>query len=682
MSSNFKIAFGVSLVLLVIGTAVIFGARDVNGWNHFSGFVAKAFDQLYIEALASDQPSTEATGDSSGDSADGKPEDTADWDVELSSTVPNVALPEFDAGKVAEFKAKGDWCTSHNVPESMCIMCNPDLIPRFKGTGDWCAGHGVPESLCTSCNRKLADLGIGFTTPQTSGTHDSGSPETLTKEKLQEFRAKGDWCTEHNIPESLCTKCNQQLAAEYKAKGDWCAEHKVPDSLCPDCKPAIAALGIGRDWCEKHNLPESQCVFCHPELALSKSQLAIYANDGLDLGLSGEGILKSLEMSISQHLPIVVEPMDEPDQRLGINPNCHLHGTQILFASPEVAGEVGIAVVDAKMDLVTESLPCYGEVQYNKSRFVWLSSRAPGIVESVQGDLGDSVKKGQVVAIIDSAELGEAKATLLRAHSERNRWSWVTESYESSNGSGAISRKDLVEAKAALAGASIEVDIAAQKLRNYGLDGEMLEQIVENHNTSTLLPVMAPFDSTVVELKAVPGEVIERGGPIFALADTSTMWAMLDIFVRDLPKVKEEMPVVFSPDGLDGQVFHGKVDWIGSQLDEKTRTAKVRAILHNHDGQIRSGLFGKGEIALHQNDGVLTVPRESVQWDGCCNVVFVKKSDVLYQPRKIRIGYATDDNYVVEAGLIPGERIVTTGSYLLKTEILKGSIGAGCTCGG
>ncbi|MCA9450307.1 MAG: efflux transporter periplasmic adaptor subunit, partial [Candidatus Omnitrophica bacterium] len=65
-----------------------------------------------------------------------------------------------------------------------------------------------------------------------------------------------------------------------------------------------------------------------------------------------------------------------------------------------------------------------------------------------------------------------------------------------------------------------------------------------------------------------------------------------------------------------------------------------------------------------------------------CNIVFVKKSNLLYQPRKIRVGYSTDENYVVEAGLFPGERIVTTGSYLLKTEILKGSIGAGCTCGG
>ena len=74
----------------------------------------------------------------------------------------------------------------------------------------------------------------------------------------------------------------------------------------------------------------------------------------------------------------------------------------------------------------------------------------------------------------------------------------------------------------------------------------------------------------------------------------------------------------------------------------------------------------------------LIVPREALQWDGCCNLVFVRHSDQLYEPRKVKLGYETDRFYLVDSGLRAGEEVVTTGSFLLKTEIMKGNIGAGC----
>jgi len=89
-------------------------------------------------------------------------------------------------------------------------------------------------------------------------------------------------------------------------------------------------------------------------------------------------------------------------------------------------------------------------------------------------------------------------------------------------------------------------------------------------------------------------------------------------------------------------------------------------------------MFGKAIISVRKDESALVVPKESVQWEGCCNVVFVKRSDVLFEPRKVKLGYETDHFFVVERGLDAGEEIVTVGSFLLKTEILKGSIGAGC----
>ncbi len=89
-------------------------------------------------------------------------------------------------------------------------------------------------------------------------------------------------------------------------------------------------------------------------------------------------------------------------------------------------------------------------------------------------------------------------------------------------------------------------------------------------------------------------------------------------------------------------------------------------------------MFGHGQITVRQRDEAIVIPKSAVQWEGCCNVVFVRHTNTVYQPYKVTLGYEGDGFYVVEKGLSAGEMIVTQGAFLLKTEILKGNIGAGC----
>ena len=109
-----------------------------------------------------------------------------------------------------------DWCAGHDLPESKCTVCNPELTAGFQAAGDWCAEHGFPESACPTCN------------PQTPPGEDSAI----------------DWCAEHALPESQCTKCNPGLVEAYKASGDWCAGHGFPESVCPTCNPATPPPGV------------------------------------------------------------------------------------------------------------------------------------------------------------------------------------------------------------------------------------------------------------------------------------------------------------------------------------------------------------------------------------------------------------------------------------------------------
>lgn len=109
-----------------------------------------------------------------------------------------------------EATPRTDWCVGHEVPESKCTKCNPQLIPQFRAAGDWCEEHGFPESVCPVCNPR--------------------QPPSTAK-------SDADWCAEHSVPESKCTKCNPSLADEYRERDDFCEEHGFPESVCPICNP-------------------------------------------------------------------------------------------------------------------------------------------------------------------------------------------------------------------------------------------------------------------------------------------------------------------------------------------------------------------------------------------------------------------------------------------------------------
>ncbi|MAF26337.1 MAG: efflux transporter periplasmic adaptor subunit, partial [Gemmatimonadetes bacterium] len=110
----------------------------------------------------------------------------------------------------------------------------------------------------------------------------------------------------------------------------------------------------------------------------------------------------------------------------------------------------------------------------------------------------------------------------------------------------------------------------------------------------------------------------------------------------------------------------------------RTRTLRAHADFDNSGGMLRAHMFASASVSVRDRRPSLVVPAASVQWEGCCNVVFIKKSATEYQPRKVHLGIATGTVYEVLGGLDAGDEVVTQGSFLLKTEILKGSIGAGC----
>ncbi|MCJ8345432.1 efflux RND transporter periplasmic adaptor subunit, partial [bacterium] len=164
------------------------------------------------------------------------------------------------------------------------------------------------------------------------------------------------------------------------------------------------------------------------------------------------------------------------------------------------------------------------------------------------------------------------------------------------------------------------------------------------------------------------------------IVDINKMWAYLDILPADIAKVKVGQNTQISIPELQPNRFNGQITWIDSAISQQTRTLKVRVELDNSAGLLKSGMYGQAKITLNQARKTLLVHKDAVQWDGCCNVIFVKKNSTTFETKKVILRPAgkSSDYYVVEGNFLENDQVVTTGSFLLKTEILKGNIGAGC----
>jgi cobalt-zinc-cadmium efflux system membrane fusion protein len=466
----------------------------------------------------------------------------------------------------------------------------------------------------------------------------------------------GEFCIKHQIAEKNCPWCDKSL---IESKGQ-CAEHGVPEALCTKCNPAlIPGFKAEDDWCGGHNIPESQCIICNPDIPAPN--------------INSEYLPKTPSSSVE-----LIPMPDLPRNQRAPSVTCKTSSSIIRFKSAEIASAVGLKYSHVDSRKVKQVLLCNAEIVYDDNMYARLASRAPGVVKEVKKDLGQTVKAGEILVIVDSPDLGTAKAEYLQARALTNlrEKNYTREKRLMKN--GASTEKEILEAETKLTESRIVLSRASQILKNLGLLDSQLKDIFKKQDTSSQLPLMAPFSGIIVERAAVVGEVVDIKKSLFSVADTSRMWAILDIYEFDIPKVRKGQTAIFRAEGIPDEHRGGKITWISSYVDKQTRTLKVRAEIDNSDNFLRSGMFGKAVINIRDKEQALVIPKDSVQWEGCCNVVFVKKSEVIFEPRKVKLGYETDRFFVVESGVSEGEEIVTTGSFLLKTELLKESIGAGC----
>ena len=455
---------------------------------------------------------------------------------------------------------------------------------------------------------------------------------------------------------------------------DWCEEHAVPESICVECDPTLMAKGPDYGWCSDHGV--HNCVLDHPDVAADLQRAA---------------------------RALAIAPRKEN------NSGCNLYQTRIQFASIEAVMQAGVDVELVERHPIVESIVGNGEIVYDPTRQAKLASRVPGSVWRVFKNVGDKVSEGEVLAVVDAVGVGELKTSLLRSLAEENLQQQNVSRLTAAR--SAIAGARVLDAEAALAKARADVLSAEQSLRNLGLPvdvkrlrgmdeqwvldelrfigipSSIRSQLDAQSATANLLPIASPMDGIVIERTVTPGEVVDPSRMLFQIGDTRQMWLQLSVPLENMNQIAIGQRIRFTPDG-SRQVVEGELDWIDTSADQDTRMLEVRALLVNDGGRLRNETFGMGEIILREEADAIVIPTGASHWEGCCQVVFVRDKDYFSAPdsykvfhvRSVRLGAQNGDVTEVISGVLPGEVIATAGSDVLKAQLLKNNLGAGCDC--
>lgn len=467
-------------------------------------------------------------------------------------------------------------------------------------------------------------------------------------------RAKdyGLYCKEHGVPEKFCTICH----AELKDKLLLCTEHgNIPEDICTLCHPEARDKN-DIEMCPKgHGLPKHFCSRCDAEAGKPAASGNLY-DDGYFVAFGPKG---GGAKTVCELLPLV------------------------RLASSGLANEVGLATAPVVEEEHTHELSAPAETAYDASRYAEVTPRVAGFLREARADLGQRVAPGETLAVVDSAEVSTAKAQYFASKAtqeyEEDRFRRV----DTLTSSDLMASKQRPAAVAALNQARAASLGAEQKLRNFRFDDTALDTILKGHDTTPLLDVVSPVEGTVVFRHAVVGESVEPTTKLYAVADVSKLSLWIDVFERDIRRVLPGQAVTFTVSGSvsadEEATYSGKITWVGTEVDGKTRTTRVRAEVPNRDGLLRAHQFGRARVQVGTPHRAVMIPRDAVQRYENVEMVFVEQKEGVYRPQRIRtVPTGRSGALEVTWGLKPGENVVTTGSFLLKTEIMKGSIGAGC----
>jgi cobalt-zinc-cadmium efflux system membrane fusion protein len=315
------------------------------------------------------------------------------------------------------------------------------------------------------------------------------------------------------------------------------------------------------------------------------------------------------------------------------------------------------------------------------------------VVEEVFVQLGNRIQKGQPLLVYDNIELGESvgeyqnhRAGLEKALAQQqvakrsvDRANALIEVQAISPREFELRKAEYEQATAEVAGRRAELARAEEKLHRFGLTDTDLKRLDGSergtHRTASHNTVRAPLSGVVTKYGVSKGEVVGRDKELFTIVDTSSVWALADVYEKDIQFVARGGECAVTLASYPGDLFKGKITYLSDALDPSSRTAKLRCVLSNTDGRLKLEMFATVSVPTKQSRTGVTVPAAALQEISGQPVLFVQAEPTKFEKRVVQVGERDEQRAEILSGVRAGEKVVANGSFYLKSALMRELIG-------
>lgn len=351
-------------------------------------------------------------------------------------------------------------------------------------------------------------------------------------------------------------------------------------------------------------------------------------------------------------------------------------GIQTLRMTPDAITAIGLKTEVVTRGRLQLPLQVSGRVTYDEDRFAQISAPIAGRVQSFRAHIGDRVKRGEPLAFIESPEIGRAQSDYLRAVAELSVADRAFERAKALFEKKGVSRGEVQRLEGEALHARAAVQEATHHLTILGFTKEAVARLGETGAVETAMPLVSPLSGVVVRHEAQTGAGVDPTQMLYLVADLSVVWVEANVPERDLGRVQVGQPAEIRVQAYPDQ-FSGRVETLGRALEEETRTLMVRIVVPNRGEALKPGMLAQVGLLTDAGEEAVTVPADAVQRDGERFLLFVEQEPGVFAVREVTVGRTAGNRIEIRSGVESGEKVVTTGSFRLKSEMKKTEMEAG-----
>ena len=349
----------------------------------------------------------------------------------------------------------------------------------------------------------------------------------------------------------------------------------------------------------------------------------------------------------------------------------HSHDTADLIP---IEGEweklIGLQTAPVKTMPIELVISVPGQIIPNQNQVAVVSPFIESSINCVFVNVGDRVKKGEILACLSSPEIGIQRAEYDKAKAELEIENQNLERKQRLYSENIISDKAFQEAELKKKVAEVNYNYALKKLLALGIRENEIDDPPSDHSEAvgSTIHLYSPISGILTYRNASIGQKVGQATKLFEIINLKTVWLEADIFEKDLTKIKIGQKVKVRVSAYPDKIFIGKIFFIGSTLNQQTKTINIMVEIQNNSEKLKPGMFANTNIVIGEKANALVVPKDAILEDENLKVVFLKEQEG-YHRHVISPGIESDEFVEVLAGLKPGDIVVTKGNYQLKSKL-------------